>query len=285
MLEPFFVRALVASLGLAVVAAPLGCFVVWHRMAYFGETVAQAGLIGVALGLALQMDVIWGVLIVTLAVAALLLWFGRQKLVALDSVLGLLHHAALAAGVIATSMLKGAPVDLIGFLFGDMFAVTASDVAIIFIGGAAVLAVVAWLWQPLLRLAVHEELAAAEGVDRETVRTVFIVLLAVTIAVAMKIVGMLLVMAFLIVPAVAARPSDANARAHGGLNRPDCRRQRRRRSWLSATVDSPGRAVDRPRHVGSRRAFAQLGGFRPPRREGEVAERRRRPLAKMRALD
>ena len=135
-LEPFLVRALVASLGLAAVAAPLGCFVVWQRMAYFGETVAQAGLIGVALGLALQMDVIWGVLIVALAVAALLFWFGRQKLVALDSVLGLLHHAALAAGVIATSMIKGAPVDLIGFLFGDVFAVTASDVAIIFIGGA-----------------------------------------------------------------------------------------------------------------------------------------------------
>ncbi len=131
MLEPFFLRALLASLGLAVVAAPLGCFVVWQRMAYFGETVAQAGLIGVALGLALQMDITWGVLIVALAVAALLLWFSRQKLVALDSVLGLLHHAALAAGVIATSMIKGTPVDLTGFLFGDVFAVTGADVAII----------------------------------------------------------------------------------------------------------------------------------------------------------
>lgn len=240
MFEPFLLRALIASLGLAVVAAPLGCFVVWQRMAYFGETVAQAGLIGVALGLALQMDVTWGVLIVALAVAALLLWFSRQKLVALDSVLGLLHHAALAAGVIATSMIRGAPVDLTGFLFGDVFAVTGTDVAIIFIGGALVLAVVAWLWQPLLRLAVHEELAAAEGVDREKVRTAFIVLLAVTIAVAMKIVGILLVMAFLVVPAVAARPLTgtpermviftgliAALSVISGL-------------WLSATVDSPG---------------------------------------------
>jgi zinc transport system permease protein len=239
-LEPFFIRALVASLGLAAVAAPLGCFVVWQRMAYFGETVAQAGLIGVALGLALQMDVTWGVLIVGLAVAGLLLWFGRQKLVALDSILGLLHHAALAAGVIATSMIRGAPVDLTGFLFGDVFAVTGSDVAIILIGGVAVLAIVAWLWQPLLRLAVHEELAAAEGVDREMVRTAFTLLLAVTIAVAMKIVGVLLVMAFLVVPAVAARPLThtpermvaftaifAGLSVVAGL-------------WLSATVDSPG---------------------------------------------
>ena len=105
----------------------------------------------------------------------------------------------------AANARSAAPVDLTGFLFGDVFAVTATDVAIIFAGGVAVLATVAWLWQPLLRLAVHEELAAAEGVDRETVRTVFIVLLAVTIAVAMKIVGILHITALLIIPAAAAR--------------------------------------------------------------------------------
>ncbi len=240
MLEPFFLRALVASLGLAVIAAPLGCFVVWQRLAYFGETVAQAGLIGVALGLALQMDITWGVLVVALAVAALLVWFSRQKLVGMDSVLGVLHHAALAAGVIAVSMIKGAPVDLSGFLFGDVYAVTWTDVATIFIGGVVVLGLVVWMWQPLLRLSVHEDLAAAEGVNRELVRTLFIVLLAVVIAVAMKIVGILLVMAFLVVPAVAARPLSrtpermviltaliAIASVCAGL-------------WLSAVADTPG---------------------------------------------
>ena len=104
------------------------------------------------------------------------------------------------------SMLKGPPVDLLGFLFGDVFAVTTGDIAWIVGGGAAVLGIVAWLWQPLLRLAVHEDFAAAEGIDRRWVRAIFTILLAVTIAVAMKIVGVLLVMAFLVVPAVAARP-------------------------------------------------------------------------------
>lgn len=240
MFEPFFLRALLASLGLAVVAAPLGCFIVWQRLAYFGETVAQAGLIGVALALAMQMDVTWGVLIVALAVAALLVWFGRQKLVGLDSVLGLLHHAALAAGVIATSMVKGAPVDLTGFLFGDVFAVTQADVVVIFVGGAVVLALVAWLWQPLLRLAVHEDLAAAEGVDREMVRTVFIVLLAVAIAVAMKIVGILLVMAFLVVPAVAARPLSGTPERMVVLTGLIAAASVVAGLWLSATFDSPG---------------------------------------------
>ena len=206
MLEPFLVRAIVAGLALAIVAAPLGCFVIWQRMAYFGETVAQASLIGVALSLAFRLDITLGVVVIAVLVAFLLLWFGRQQVVALDSILGLLHHAALATGVIAMSMLKGPPVDLLGFLFGDVFAVTRADIAWIAGGGAAVLAIVAWLWQPLLRLALHEDLAAAEGIDRRQVRAIFTILLAVTIAVAMKIVGVLLVMAFLVVPAVAARP-------------------------------------------------------------------------------
>ena len=134
----------------------------------------------------------------------------------------------------------GPPPNKFGRPFGDVFAVTASDVAIIFIGGAAVLAVVAWLWQPLLRLAVHEELAAAEGVDRETVRTVFIVLLAVTIAVAMKIVGILLVMAFLVVPAVAARPLTRTPERMVVLTALIAAASVVAGLWLSATVDSPG---------------------------------------------
>jgi zinc transport system permease protein len=239
-LEPFFVRAIVAGLALAIVAAPLGCFVIWQRLAYFGETIAQASLIGVALSLALQLEVTLGVVVIAIIVAFLLLWFSRQQVVAIDSILGLLHHAALAAGVIAVSMLKGPPIDLMGFLFGDVFAVTTSDIAWIIVGGAAVLAAVALLWQRLLRLAVHEDLAAAEGLESQRVRAIFTILLAVTIAVAMKIVGVLLVMAFLVVPAVAARPlSDTPERmvmltalvASGGVVLG---------LILSATIDAPG---------------------------------------------
>jgi zinc transport system permease protein len=239
-LEPFLVRALLAGLGLAIVAAPLGCFVVWQRMAYFGETVAQASLLGVALGFALQVDLTLGVLVVAIVIAFLLVWFGRQEVVALDSVLGLLHHAALAAGVIAISMIKGAPVDLMGFLFGDVFAITSLDIAWILVGGCVVLAIVVWLWQPLLRLAVHEDLAAAEGVAHQRVRTIFTVLLAVTIAVAMKIVGILLVMAFLVVPAVAARPLTGTPERMVVLTALIAAVSVLVGLWLSAAFDSPG---------------------------------------------
>jgi zinc transport system permease protein len=206
LIEPFLLRALAAGIGLAIIAAPLGAILVWNRMAYFGESVAQASLVGVALGLLLGANLTASVIITTLAVAGLLIILSRQKVIPLDSILGLTHHGALALGVIATSVLAGPSVDLMGYLFGDVFAISNEDLIWVFGGGAIVLGVLAWLWQPLLRLAVHEELAAAEGVSRDQTRGAFIVVLALTIAVAMKIVGILLAIAFLIVPVVAARP-------------------------------------------------------------------------------
>ncbi|MCU0953737.1 MAG: metal ABC transporter permease [Hyphomicrobium sp.] len=209
MIEPFLLRALAAGIGLAIIAAPLGAVLVWNRMAYFGETVAQASLVGVALGLLLNIDVTVSVVITTLAVAGLLIILGRQKLVPLDAILGLTHHGTLALGVIATTVLAGPSVDLMGYLFGDVFAVTQSDLWLIYGGAVIVLGVMYWLWQPLLRVAVHEELASAEGVPSRRVRAAFIVVLALVIAIAMKIVGILLAIAFLIVPVVAARPFAA----------------------------------------------------------------------------
>lgn len=205
-MEPFLLRALIAGLGVAAISAPLGCFVVWNRMAYFGETIAQAGLIGVALGLLMHVDLTAAVLVAALAAAGLLVLLSRQKLVPLDTLLGLLAHAALAVGVIATSLTRGPSLDVMGYLFGDIFAVTLGDLAWIAGCGALVAAVLAWAWQPLLAMAVSEELAAAEGVDRQRMRIAFVAMLAVAIAVAIKIVGVLLAIAFLIMPAAAARP-------------------------------------------------------------------------------
>jgi zinc transport system permease protein len=142
-------------------------------------------------------------------IALMLILLSRQTLLPLDSVLGLLAHATLAAGVVATSLVSGPSVDLMGYLFGDIFAVTRQDLAWVAIGGGLVLVALARFWQPLLAVSVHEELAGAEGIDRDRLRALYVLLLAVTIAVAMKIVGILLVIAFLIMPAAAARPLAA----------------------------------------------------------------------------
>ena len=206
MSEPFLLRAMLGGLGLALMAAPLGCFVVWRRMAYFGETIAQASLIGVALSIALSVNLTASVLVVTMAVALLLIGLARQNVVPLDSLLGILAHAALAIGVIAASLVRGPGFDLMTFLFGDIFAISVVDLRWIFFGGAAALIVLIVIWRPLLSLSVHEDLAGAEGVNVEWTKAIFILLLAFVVAIAMKIVGALLTIAFLIMPAAAARP-------------------------------------------------------------------------------
>jgi zinc transport system permease protein len=205
-LQPFLLRALLFGLGLAVVAAPLGCFVVWRRMAYYGEAIAQAALIGVALALALSLDVTAGVLIVTLAVSGLLLLLSRQHIVPFDSLLGLIAHAALAVGVIAASLASGRQPDLIGFLFGDILGISDADLYWLLLGGTGAIAALVAVWRPLLSLSVNEDIASAEGTATGWVRLVFVMVLALVVAIAIKIVGALLTIAFLIMPAVAARP-------------------------------------------------------------------------------
>jgi zinc transport system permease protein len=209
--EPFFIRALAAGLGLAVVAAPLGCFVVWRRMAYFGETLAQASLIGVALGLMLHIDLTVAVAIAVVAMAGLLIVLQRQTLVPVDSLLGTMHYVALALGIIATSALAGPTVDVMGYLFGDVLAVSNGDLVLLYGGGAVILAVLWMLWTPLLRASIHPDLAAAEGVPVARMRLAFTLLVAVAIAFSIKVVGALLAIAFLIIPAVAARPLSTTA--------------------------------------------------------------------------
>jgi zinc transport system permease protein len=204
--EPFLLRALLAGLGLALVAAPLGCFVVWRRMAYFGEAVAQAGLTGIALGVALSLNVNATTLIVILAASGLLILLARQQVIPFDALLGMLAHVALAVGVIAASLVRGPQLDLTALLFGDIFAISGTDLYAIYGGGALLLAGLSALWRPLLALCVHEELAAAEGRRTEPIKLAFVLLLAVVVAMAIKVVGVLLTIAFLIMPAAAARP-------------------------------------------------------------------------------
>jgi zinc transport system permease protein len=202
---PFLANALIAGLSLAIVSAPLGCLVVWRRMAYMGETIAQAGLIGVAVSLMLGVEQTPIVLAATALMALVIVGLGRFTATPLDSLLGLLAHGALAAGVIFTLAVRGGSVDLNGYLFGDIFAVSQRDLAWVLGGGAVALTVLAMLWRSLLSLAVHEDLAMAEGVSRARVETLFMLVLALAIAISIKVVGVLLAIAFLIMPAVAAR--------------------------------------------------------------------------------
>ena len=204
-MDDFLVRALLAGLGVALISGPLGAFVVWRRMAFFGATLAHSALLGVALGLLLDWHPTLGVVALCLIVSLVLAGLRSRSRLADDTLLGILAHGTLALGLVAVAFLETVRFDLMGYLFGDILAVTAVDLAWIYGGGIAVLATLIAIWRPLLAITVHEELAQAEGVPVARINLLFMLLMALVVAVAMKIVGVLLVVALLIIPAAAAR--------------------------------------------------------------------------------
>ncbi len=204
-LESFISRAIVAGCGVALVAGPLGCVIVWRRMAYFGDTLSHAALMGIAVGLLLGIDPMLGVVATGVLVGAVLLGLQAQQKLPTDTLLGILSHTALAAGLIAISFLDQVRVDLMGYLFGDILSVSKSDILWIYGGGIAVLAILAGLWRSLIAITVHEDTAMAEGISTLRVRLGFTLLIALTVALAMKVVGILLITALLIIPPATAR--------------------------------------------------------------------------------
>lgn len=204
-MDDFLVRALLGGFGVAAIAGPLGVFVVWRRLAYFGDTLAHGALLGVALGFLLGIGPDLAIAAVCVAVALLLTLLQRRKHLGGDTLLGILSHGALALGVIAFTLVEGPRAGLMSYLFGDILAVTGSDIAWIYGAGSLVCVSLLLLWKPLLATAVHEELALVEGVPVARVRLAYMLLLAIVVALAMKVVGILLVTALLIIPAAAAR--------------------------------------------------------------------------------
>ena len=204
MLDDFMTRAMLAGFGVAIAAAPLGCFVVWRRMAYFGDATAHAAILGVALSLTFQLSIFTGALAVAL-IMALTVTLLADRGYAMDTLLGVLAHSALAFGLVAVSFLSGVRIDLMAYLFGDILAVSRTDLAVIWGGAVLVVAFIAWRWSQLLTATLSEELAYASGFDPKREQLILTLSLAVTVAVAIKVVGVLLIAAMLIIPAAAAR--------------------------------------------------------------------------------
>ncbi len=204
-MDDFLLRAVIAGLGVALVTGPLGVFVVWRRMAYFGDTLAHSALLGVALGFLLSINLNLSVVLLGIILALVLFSMSNNLQLSQDTQLGILAHSALSLGLVVMAFQTSIRVDLMGYLFGDILAVSNSDLIWVWAGGIGVLAVLAFIWRPLLSLTVHAELAQVEGVPVGRMRLIFMLLIAMVIAVSMKIVGVLLITSMMIIPAAAAR--------------------------------------------------------------------------------
>ncbi len=205
MLDDFFIRALIAGLGIAIVTGPLGCFVIWRRLSYFGDTLAHSALLGVTLAYTLEFNIAISVFIISSLVALILIDLQKRTNLPGDALLGLLAHSSLAVGLVVIGFLTFIRFDIMGLLFGDILAVTTEDIFIIWIGGPLILIILKLIWKPLFASTVNYELAEAEGLNPDKAKAIFTILMAGIIAISIKMVGLLLITGMLIIPAAMAR--------------------------------------------------------------------------------
>ena len=210
MLDDFLVRAIIAGIGIALVTGPLGCFVVWRRLSFFGDTLAHSALLGVLLSISLNINVSLTIFVVSSLVALILLRLEKSTNLAGDSLLGLISHSSLAIGLVILGFLSFIRFDVLGVLFGDILSVNTNDLLFIWIGGGLILAVLFYIWKPLFASTVNYELAEAEGMNPERVNAIFTILLAALIAISIKMIGVLLITGLLIIPTAMARNLSNN---------------------------------------------------------------------------
>ncbi len=205
MFDDFFIRALVAGIGVAIVTGPLGCFVVWRRLSYFGDTLAHSALLGVTLAYSFQFNIAFSVFLISSLIALILIKLQKRTNLPGDALLGLLAHSSLAVGLVVIGFLTFIRFDIMGLLFGDILAVNVTDLLIIWLGGGLILLVLKIIWKPLFASTVNYELAEAEGLNPDRAKAVFTILMAALIAISIKMVGLLLITGMLIIPAAMAR--------------------------------------------------------------------------------
>lgn len=210
MFDDFFIRALIAGIGVSIVSGPLGCMVVWRRLSYFGDTLSHSALLGVTIAYSFSINISLSVFIVSGVIALLLLSLQKRTQLPGDALLGLLSHSTLAVGLVIIGLLSSIRFDLMGLLFGDILAVTIEDIFIIWFGGLIILGILFFIWKSLFAATVSYDLAAAEGMKPDVSNFIFTILLAGVIAISIKMIGVLLITGLLLIPAAMARNISNN---------------------------------------------------------------------------
>jgi zinc transport system permease protein len=210
MFDDFFIRALIAGIGIAIVTGPLGCLVIWRRLSYFGDTLSHSALLGVTLAYTFDINISLSVFIISGMIAIVLLDLQKRTKLPGDALLGILSHSTLAVGLVVIGFLSFIRFDLMGLLFGDILAVTIEDIFIIWIGGFIILGVLYFIWKSLFAATVSYDLAAAEGMKPDQSNFIFTLLLAGVIAISIKMIGVLLITGLLLIPSAMSRNLSNN---------------------------------------------------------------------------
>lgn len=196
---------LIAGIVLSCITGPLGAFIVWRKMSYFGDTLSHAALLGIAIGFLLHIEPIYSIIFITIVLAVGLIYLESQQKLAVDTLLGIFAHSSLSLGIIVISLISNIRVDLMGYLFGDLLSITVSDIYLITLGALIISIILLFNWNQLLFITVSEELAFSNGINIVRGKLILMLILALTIGLSMKFVGALIITSLLIIPAATAR--------------------------------------------------------------------------------
>ena len=202
--DPFILRGILAGIAVALISGLVGCFVVWRRMSYYGESIAHSSLLGVGFAILMGVSINLGIVFTCLLFGILFLWLQHSKVLSSDTLLGVLAHLALALGIIVISLNK-IKIDIHAFLFGDILTVSSSDLWGMYLGVLIAVFLICYNWSSLLLVTIDEDLAKAEGVNTLNINLLFTSILTIVVAISIQIIGLLLITAMLIIPAAASR--------------------------------------------------------------------------------
>lgn len=204
-METFIIRAIVAAIGISIIAGALGCFVIWKRMSYFSESISHSALLGVALGLSSGLGTHIGLVLVGTIFSLLIVVLQQRKFLSSDAILGIFSHIALSLGIVVLTLVGGANIDYFSLLFGDILSITNQDIIWVYLVLIIIITLLFFFWQRLLLLTLSQELAKAEGVKQTFYQLLFMFMIALSVSVSVQIVGVLLITSLLIIPPAIAK--------------------------------------------------------------------------------
>jgi zinc transport system permease protein len=205
LLDDFMLRALLAGLIMVLIAAPMGCLMVWQRLAFLSDTLGHAAVLGVGLGLLLQLQPIFGVLAVALVIVFSLSRVSSFNSALSETTLAIISHTGLAGGIILVGLLPGPSINLEAILFGDLLATTRGDLLNLLLTTTLLVVLLLRHWRAFVAVSVSREIAQAEGIEVRRVQFLMYVMIALLVAVMMKVMGVLLIAAMLVIPTSSAR--------------------------------------------------------------------------------
>jgi len=204
-LDDFLWRAVIAGLIMVTIAAPMGCLMVWQRLAFLSDTLGHAAVMGVGLGLMLQVEPIFGVLALALVIVFSLSRVNSFNNALSETTLAIISHTGLAGGIILVGLLPEPTANLEAILFGDLLATTSGDLLSLLLTTILLLLLLWRYWRAFVAVSVSREIAQAEGIEVRKIQLLMYVMIALLVAVMMKVMGVLLIAAMLVIPTTSAR--------------------------------------------------------------------------------